>query len=799
MDADYTEEATLTFDNVKGLKGLSAVFSLPSVRTAVPKAKKRTVLLLLDEKLYPDAQDEGDSRLPPDACCGEVPLETIKNIIGVTCAGKRPFRERFRKSPDKNTDIKVPLKFIVGIIPAYEYQGASRLHKMLVEVITANSVDTVVIASPRHAYLLYSQDVFRRNLNRLHPLILHGGKTVDAILTCPAVGWTHPKPKLKGEDGGDVAAIGIVADDIETAVRGVNRYNIGRYLPKDAPPKYTFIKTKAEFDSFYKKLLACETPVFDTEGHGIGRVSNTLLTFQWCLPTDMMTDNKPPLYGLALDHRETPFSPKMLAYIKKKLVAYFEGTVPSKTKFIIIHNASFDIGQVLGTLKARWFAHDTFDTLTGAHALMENAKFLPRVYVDKPFQLDALEERYGYVRPNINVTKSDRRNLKDKPLKDVLDYGIIDAITPLLMMRCMLAEARRQGYGSEYLRLITKQISATSRSVARMEVQGLAVDVPYLHELQKPGSDFNKAIAEAASKFRDFDSAKEVNLEVAKAHGYQARGLFSANVEPPWLFDIAKADHKKRLYVDKLKLSPIPTSEKTGQPSFGKAFVAIHKRGVPEVAAQAAYVGLKTLKSSFVDSFVKRMDSDPDARQDAHIRSSYSQHTVTSGRLSSTGPNLQNTPTRGKIAKIIKHMFVSHVDRKGVPVKGKTLVKADMSAHEIRKLGNISRDPAIQALFLTAKNAKLMLRLAKAGPELDAARLAFKKEGDIHIINVKVLYGLDIDSSHPLRGGVKQTVFGLAYGKQAPALAKDLRQGQREDALDMRDKLLLEKKALLAA
>jgi DNA polymerase I-like protein with 3'-5' exonuclease and polymerase domains len=161
---------------------------------------------------------------------------------------------------------------------------------------------------------------------------------------------------------------------------------------------------------------------------------------------------------------------------------------------------------------------------------------------------------------------------------------------------------------------------------------------------------------------------------------------------------------------------------------------------------------------------------------------------VVSGRLSSRSPNLQNIPSRdGKLAKIIKKMFVAGVQSKtGIPY---VLCKTDFSAHEVRVMGMESGDEAVLDLFRKAHAAKVGVRLAKTRPELDKALKVFKAEGDIHISNVKNLYGQVVDKNHPLRTGVKAAVFGVLYGLGAPALGQDLKQANLDRCYKLRDEV----------
>ena len=77
------------------------------------------------------------------------------------------------------------------------------------------------------------------------------------------------------------------------------------------------IDTYAKFKRFYAKLERAQRVSIDVEGIGLTKFSNKLLTIQFAF--DGRT-----AYVLPWEHRETPFTAKELAKIKRKLVRYFE-------------------------------------------------------------------------------------------------------------------------------------------------------------------------------------------------------------------------------------------------------------------------------------------------------------------------------------------------------------------------------------------------------------------------------------------------------------------------------------------
>lgn len=149
---------------------------------------------------------------------------------------------------------------------------------------------------------------------------------------------------------------------------------------------------------------------------------------------------------------------------------------------------------------------------------------------------------------------------------------------------------------------------------------------------------------------------------------------------------------------------------------------------------------------------------------------------------SATDPNMQQIPAKGDDAKMIKLQFIATLN------KGKIFIKPDFSAHEIRVTGIVSGDKTIKKTFAIANEAIRNLRIA-GDNYIEEARLEYKKNGDIHILNVRFFYdGKEVDAEHPLRQDVKITVFQTIYGAQAPSLGKQINKST-EEAQALMDKL----------
>ncbi|MBD5092166.1 MAG: DNA polymerase I [Clostridiales bacterium] len=123
------------------------------------------------------------------------------------------------------------------------------------------------------------------------------------------------------------------------------------------------------------------------------------------------------------------------------------------------------------------------------------------------------------------------------------------------------------------------------------------------------------------------------------------------------------------------------------------------------------------------------------------IHTEFNQCVTTTGRLSSTNPNLQNIPTRSEEAKDIKSAFL--------PSEGNVLVSADYSQIELRLLAHMSEDKQL----------------------IDA----FNNDDDIHAITASQILGIPLSEVTPAqRRDAKAVNFGIIYGISGFGLAENL-------------------------
>lgn len=128
-------------------------------------------------------------------------------------------------------------------------------------------------------------------------------------------------------------------------------------------------------------------------------------------------------------------------------------------------------------------------------------------------------------------------------------------------------------------------------------------------------------------------------------------------------------------------------------------------------------------------------------REDGRIHTSFNQTVTTTGRLSSSDPNLQNIPVRTELGRRIREAFVAP--------EGGVFLSADYSQIELRLLAHLSGDEGLIDAFLSGE--------------------------DFHAHTASDVFGVSVDEVTPeMRSRAKAVNFGIVYGQQAFGLGQTL-------------------------
>ena len=186
---------------------------------------------------------------------------------------------------------------------------------------------------------------------------------------------------------------------------------------------------------------------------------------------------------------------------------------------------------------------------------------------------------------------------------------------------------------------------------------------------------------------------------------------------------------------EKLKL-PILKKTPKGQPSTNEETLQrlSEEYELPKIILQ--YRTLAKLKSTYTDSLI-RIENPKTER----IHTSYQQAVTSTGRLSSTEPNLQNIPIKTAEGRRIREAFV--------PDTGNILISADYSQIELRIMAHLSKDKNLTH--------------------------AFNNNLDVHSATAAEVFGVSLDDvTQDHRRSAKAINFGLMYGMSAFGLTRQL-------------------------
>lgn len=592
--------------------------------------------------------------------------------------------------------------------------------------------------------------------------------------TVPSHQWLRTGGDIKTEGSG-INLLGYVLQAVKHVALGYTEVDI-HYLhnTKRYPVKPTIVRTLQQFDQLMKLLKRAKYVAIDSEATSLNKLKNTLLTLQFCVAPDARAGQN--LWVLPVRHKETPWTARDLRYIQKRLRHWL--TRPSKNKLHIYHTGKYDLTQLINQMDVQWFATPIYDVTAGVFSLDENTRFLKAIGISG-YSLANVEMRAGFTRPpELVIAKEDRGNMAAFSLEDIAEYGAYDVLTIYHLTFRQIQAAKKRHYRG-FTRMVAQQIGAMIVVFSFMEARGILVDKDYLMQLASPIGPLADRIKQTVSQFYDTKAVQKANrLLLRNRKNVQAGGGLFADKADPFIFSIANDESLQTLFFDVLGLQPLRERKGGGSSidaKFQKAYVATSKH----VKMYNAYNKLMKLKSAFADGILRTLNESVDAKADGRIRNSYWFITVLTGRSSATDPNLQQIPAKGDDAKLIKLQFIA--------ARGKVFIKSDFSAHEIRVTGIVSGDKIIKKTFQLANEAVRALRVAGANA-LETARAAYKKDGDVHILNVRFFYNKEVTADDPLRQDVKITVFQTIYGSQAKSLGVQIGKST-EVAQGLMDKL----------
>ena len=448
---------------------------------------------------------------------------------------------------------------------------------------------------------------------------------------------------------------------------------------------YKTILNKKDLEEWSKRLDACKVFAIDTETDSLNTVSANLVGIS-------LSDKEGEGCYIPLKH-EYEGCPTQ---IDLELAVSIIGSSIEKNKHKAVgQNLKFDIP----ILARHGIALDAFhaDTMLMSYVLNSTAT---RHGMDK---LAAYYLNYTTVKyTDVTGTASKQINFSAVEIEVASNYAAEDADITLRLFNKLNGLLKDKPTQIKLLKDIEYPLVLV---LSRVEQNGAKIDKDILSEHSK---ELSEKIAELSIQAFAI-AGEEFNLD-----------------SPKQLLEV--------LY-EKLKL-PILKKTPKGQPSTNEETLQrlSEEYELPKIILQ--YRTLAKLKSTYTDSLIK-IENPLTGR----IHTSYQQAVTSTGRLSSTEPNLQNIPIKTAEGRRIREAFV--------PDRGNILISADYSQIELRIMAHLSKDKNLTH--------------------------AFNNNLDVHSATAAEVFGVDLDDvTQDQRRSAKAINFGLMYGMSAFGLTRQL-------------------------
>ena len=338
---------------------------------------------------------------------------------------------------------------------------------------------------------------------------------------------------------------------------------------------------------------------------------------------------------------------------------------------------------------------EMFDTMI-AHYLIQ-----PELRHNMDFMAETLlHYRTVHIEELIGPAGKNQKNMRDLDPQDVYEYAAEDADITLQLKEVL--EPKLQEVGA--VQLFHNIEMPLVRVLADMELSGVRLDTTSLKETEQI---FNE------------------RMKQYEEHAYELAGK---------QFNISSPKQVGEILFDTMHIVEKPKKTKSGQYVTSQDVLEQLRPNAPIISDILNYRALKKLLGTYVEALPKLINA-----HTGHIHTSFNQAVTSTGRLSSSDPNLQNIPVREDDGKEIRKCFI--------PEPGCLFFSADYSQIELRIMAHLSGDEHMIEAFCSGL--------------------------DIHRATAAKIWHIDPeDVSDAQRKKAKQANFGIIYGITTYGLAQ---------------------------
>jgi len=463
------------------------------------------------------------------------------------------------------------------------------------------------------------------------------------------------------------------------------------------------INTKEKIEELIKILENASVFSFDTETTGLDVFNAELvgLSFGWN-PDILIKDNKVQAAKFNPEQTRTVYIPVghknsenqeaeqlKTDYVLEKLKPIFENPQIPK----ILQNAKYEInilkshninlnGVVMDTMIASYVKNPSF-----RHGLKAQA------FGYLGYEMTEIEELIGTGKNAITMDKV--------AVEKAADYACGDAKSTL-----ELGGYYAEHFTPEEEKLFYEIEEPLVPVLAQIERNGVHIDTVYLKNLS---DELNNNICKLEEKIFEF-AGEHFNINSPKQVSY--------------------------ILFDKLKL-PVKGKTQTGFSTNAKVLESL-KHVHPIIDLLLSQRHYSKLKSTYVDALPQLINP-----KTGRIHTSFNQTITTTGRLSSSNPNLQNIPIRSAIGNRIRAAFIPEDKENFV------ILSADYSQIELRLLAHVTKDETLL--------------------------MAYRNNEDIHAQTASKVFGIPLEEvTGEMRRRAKAVNFGIIYGQTSFGLSESL-------------------------
>ena len=448
---------------------------------------------------------------------------------------------------------------------------------------------------------------------------------------------------------------------------------------KDTPHEYKLVDNEEEIKKLCDFLMTFEILSLDTETTSTNAIEAELVGMSFSVE-----ENK-AFYVPVPANREEAL----------RIVNIFKPLYEDEKILKVGQNIKYDL-EVLAnygvTLKGKMF-----DTMIAHYViqpeLYHNMDYLAEIYLKyKTIHIDEL----------IGPKGKGQKNMRDLKPEDVYEYAAEDADVTLKLKNILEKEIEKAGVEHLFYEIEMPLMPV----LASMEMNGVCLDTDSLKETSEVLTN----------------RLKDIEEKIYELAGQE--------------FNIASPKQVGEILFDKLKIVEKAKKTKTGQYVTNEEVLQGLKHKHEIVGNILEHRGLKKLLGTYIDALPSLVN-----KRTGRIHTSFNQTITSTGRLSSSDPNLQNIPVRGEDGKEIRKAFI--------PEAGCLFFSADYSQIELRVMAHLSDD-------------ENMIE-------------AFREGYDIHAATAAKIYKEDINEvSRDQRTKAKRANFGIIYGITVFGLAERL-------------------------